>query len=102
MINETSEKMEENNYRKIFNFSHKEKDQLHPIKENHKIPENKEMPPPLYNYFIEKSDEILHLQSICFSAEDILLFLTELIGRDLQKLVIYLNLNFLLKLIKEL
>jgi hypothetical protein len=84
LINETSEKMEENNYRKIFNFRHKKKGQLQPINETPKIPENKEMPPPLYNYFVENSDEILHLQSICFSAEDIL-FLTELIGRDLQK-----------------
>ena len=83
LIDETSEKMEENNCRKIFNFRHKK---INPSQneETAKPPENKEMPPPLFNYFVENSDEILHLQSICFCTEDIL-FLTELIGRDLQK-----------------
>ena len=81
LIIETSTRMEEDNFKKIYNFRHKKK--VEPQK-NEETPENKEMPPPLFNYFVENSDEILHLQSICFCAEDIL-FLTELIGRDLQK-----------------
>ena len=49
-----------------------------------KTKDKDQMPPPLFNYFVENSDEILHLQSICFSVEDII-FLTELIGRDVEK-----------------
>ena len=81
LINETSIKMEENYSKKIFNFRHKKN--VEP-QQNETPKENKEMPPPLFNYFVENPDEILHLQSICFCAEDIL-FLTELIGRDIQK-----------------
>ena len=83
LINETTQKMENNNSRKIFNFRHKK--QIVPEQgDNSKTPDNNQMPPPLFNYFKENSDEILHLQSICFSTEDIL-FLTELIGRNLKK-----------------
>ena len=42
------------------------------------------MPYLLFSYIQENSDEILYLRSICFCIEDIL-FLTELIGRNLQK-----------------
>ena len=84
LIDETNEKMEENNCRKLFNFRYKKKNNPNQNEETPKPPENKEMPPPLFNYFVENPDEILHLQSICFCTEDIL-FLTELIGRDIQK-----------------
>ena len=75
--------MENINSRKIFNFRHKKKI-VSEQGDNSKTPDNNQMPPPLFNYFKENSDEILHLQSICFSTEDIL-FLTELIGRNLKK-----------------
>ena len=84
LINETTNKMEKNNFSRIFNFRHIKKAKPYQNEETPKTPGNKEMPPPLYNYFQENSDEILHLQSICFCVEDIL-FLTELIGRNLQK-----------------
>ena len=37
----------------------------------------------VYNYFHEHNDELLHLQCVCFSFEDIL-FIFELIGRNIQ------------------
>ena len=37
----------------------------------------------VYNYFHEHNDELLHLQCICFSFEDIL-FILRLIGRNIQ------------------
>ena len=85
LVNETSEKMEENQYKRIFNFRYKKKDVSQEVGQAPKPSKDKDqMPPPLFNYFGENSDEIFHLQSICFSVEDIM-FLTELIGRDLEK-----------------
>ena len=84
LINKTSQKIEQTSNRKIFNFRHKKKKNAQEIPvETPKGPDNTVMPPPLFQYFEENSDEILHLQSICFTVEDIL-FLIELIGRDIQ------------------
>ena len=92
--------MEENNSRNIFKFRHPKAVQPQQKDQTPKTPENKEMPPPLFNYFGENSDEILHLQSICFCAEDIL-FLTELIGRDLEKFSDLPKYNFFMKTYKR-
>ena len=82
LINKTNQKIEENENKKFFNFKHKKE-----IKKDNSVetpnPKESQMPPPLFNYFGENSDEILHLQSICFSVEDIL-FIVELIGRNIQ------------------
>lgn len=82
LINKTNKRMEENENKKFFNFKHKKV-----IKKDSpaETPNTKDidMPPPLFNYFSENPDEILHLQSICFSIEDIL-FMVELIGKNIQ------------------
>ena len=99
LVNETSKKMEENNSRKLFNFRHKKKE----VKEEGdipKTPDNNQMPPPLYDYFKENPDEILHLQGICFCAEDIL-FLTDLIGRNIEKFSDLPKYNFFCKTYKR-
>ena len=82
LINKTNQKMEENENKKFFNFKHKKVVKKDNLKETPK-PNDSQMPPPLFNYFTENPDEILHLQSICFSVEDIL-FISELIGRNIQ------------------
>ena len=85
LFDETSYKMEENYNKKLFNFNtyRKKKESIKELKSNKSLVNN-EMPLSLFDYFGENPDEILHLQSICFTSEDIL-FLTELIGRDLKK-----------------
>ena len=84
LINKTSKQFEQTLNKKIFNFRHKKKKntQTTPV-ETPKGPDNTVMPPPLFQYFEENSDEILHLQSVCFTVEDIL-FLIDLIGRNIQ------------------
>ena len=82
LIDKTKQKIEENENKKFFNFKHKKVVKKDYPAETPK-PKDKQMPPPLFNYFSENSDEILHLQSICFSVEDIL-FIVELIGRNIQ------------------
>ena len=82
LIDKTKQKIEENENKKFFNFKHKKVVKKDYPAETPK-PKDKQMPPPLFNYFSENSDEILHLQSICFSVEDIL-FIIELIGRNIQ------------------
>ena len=62
--------------------------------------DNTVMPPPLFQYFEENSDEILHLQSICFTVQDIL-FLIDLIGRNIQIFSDLPKYIFLIKHIKE-
>ena len=84
LIDETSKKMEANSYKKIFNFRYKKKIKSEENGETLKLPDNNQMPPPLFNYFQENTDEIFHLESICFNTEDIL-FLIDLIGRDINK-----------------
>ena len=84
LVTKTKLKLEENIGNKIHNFRKKNK-----IK-----PQERETPPPstinnsdenilLYNYFKEHSDEILHLQSICFSLDDIL-YILNLLNRNLK------------------
>ena len=82
LIDKTKQKIEANENKKFFNFKHKKVVKKDYPAETPK-PKDKQMPPPLFNYFSENSDEILHLQSICFSVEDIL-FIVELIGRNIQ------------------
>ena len=84
LINKTSKNLEQNLNRKIFNFRRKKKTNVQPVsKQTPKGPDNTIMPPPLFQYFEENSDEILHLQSICFNISDIK-FITDLIGRNIQ------------------
>ena len=99
LVNETSKKMEENNSRKLFNFRHKKKE-VKKEGDTPKTPDNNQMPPPLYDYFKENPDEILHLQGICFCAEDIL-FLTDLIGRNIEKFSDLPKYNFFCKTYKR-
>ena len=83
LINKTNKKMEQSFNKKIFNFRHKkEKKDATPV-ETPKGPDLTSMPPPLFQYFEENSDEILHIQSICFSIKDIK-FMIDLIGRNMQ------------------
>ena len=93
---ETSKKMEEDSNKKIFNFRHKKRDNDTPEGETPKPQEINQTTKPLFNYFAENPDEILHLQSICFSIQDIL-FIIELIGRDIQKFSNLPRFNFFSK-----
>ena len=78
LVTKTKLNIEENIGNKIHNFRKKKKTPQPEIKKN--IKPQKEL---LYNYFHEHSDEILHLQCICFSLDDILFILT-LINRNVQ------------------
>ena len=82
LVTKTKLNIEENIGNKIHNFRKKKKSQQsnNDDKKDKKEPKKKEI---LYNYFHEHSDEILHLQCICFSLDDILFILT-LIGRNIQ------------------
>jgi len=82
LVTKTKLNIEENIGNKIHNFRKKKKNQQQTpdIKKSKIIPKEKEI---LYNYFQQHSDEILHLQCICFSIDDILYILT-LIGRNIQ------------------
>ena len=103
LVNETGQKMENNYSKKIFNFRHKKKK----IEKNDESdtptphpPQESPPSPPLFNYFFENSDEILHLQSICFNPQDIL-FLIELIGRNVDKFKDLPKYNFFMKTYKR-
>ena len=82
LVTKTKLNIEENIGNKIHNFRKKKKNpqEIPDTKKNKIIPKEKEI---LYNYFQQHSDEILHLQCICFSIDDILYILT-LIGRNIQ------------------
>ena len=73
---------------KIYTFKHKQvvgeqnKDKNKPI-ENMNDKEEKIPPHHTYDYFKENSDEILHLQCICFSIQDIL-FIMNLINKNIK------------------
>ena len=97
LVNETGKKMEDNFCKKIFNFRHKKRIEKIDERNTPKPPQDyNQMPPPLFNYFEENYDEILHLQSICFNAQDIL-FLIELIGRNVDKFKDLPKFNFFMK-----
>ena len=83
LLDKTNKKMEQTFNKKIFNFRHKKKKVTQAVVETPKGPDTTTMPPPLFQYFDENPDEILHLQSICFSVHDIK-FMIELIGRNIQ------------------
>ena len=83
LLDKTKKKIESNFNKKIFNFRHKKKKTQAVVVETPKGPDKTTMPPPLFQYFEENPDEILHLQSICFSVDDIK-FIIELIGRNIQ------------------
>lgn len=83
LINKTKKNIELNIGNKIHNFRKKKKinpQQNVDIKKNKVVPKEKET---LYNYFNQHNDELIHLQCICFSLDDILFILT-LIGRNIQ------------------
>ena len=100
LVNETEKRMEENYYKKIFNFRHKRKVVKKEEGDTSKTPQDNPQTPPLFNYFVENSDEILHLQSICFNPSDIL-FLIELIGRNVDKFRDLPKYNFFMKTYKR-
>ena len=84
LINETTKKFN-STPKRIFNFRHKKLKKnitTTPCPED-KILDNPQSQSLLYDYFSDNPDEILHLQSICFNVNDII-FLIDLIGRDLD------------------
>ena len=84
LISSSNNKIELTINKKIFKFRHRKKvEEKKPIIEAPQGPDFTVMPPPLFQYFEENSDEILHLESICFSADDIL-FIIELLKDNLQ------------------
>ena len=84
LINKTVKILEDSPTKKIFNFRQsKQKNENKSQNEEKKEGEDTSTQSPLYEYFKENSDEILHLQSICFNIDDIN-FLLELIGRNIN------------------
>ena len=84
LLSKTLNKIENEPNKPIFNFRHKKAKIDNPPSEPNKTQENKtNTQPPLFEYFKENSDEILHLQSACFSVEDVK-FILELIGRNID------------------
>ena len=84
LANKTNKKFEQTFNKKIFNFRHKKtKEVQKTVAGIPRGPDNTIMPPPLFQYFKENSDEIFHLQGICFNINDIK-FIIELIGRNIQ------------------
>ena len=92
LITKTVINLEDPPNKKIFNFRNKPKninsnngnlsnDKNHDIKKSESS--NAQEQKPLFEYFGENPDEILHLQSICFSVSDIK-FIIELIGRNID------------------
>ena len=83
LVTKTKLKTETEN--KIYNFRQKKINNLSPEGESslpsQNIPSNENI--LLYDYFNEHSDEILHLQSICFSLNDVL-YILNLLNRDLK------------------
>ena len=98
LVNETSKKLEENSFKKLFNFRHKKNTTPQGI--TPKPQESNQASSPIFNYFVENPDEILHLESICFSTDDII-FITEIIGRDIQKFSDLPRFNFFSKSYKR-
>ena len=82
LVTKTKLNIEENIGNKIHNFRKKKKVQQ-PSTDNTKKKISLKGKEPLYNYFHEHSDEILHLQCICFSLDDIL-YILSLIGRNIN------------------
>ena len=100
LINSSNNKIEQTFNKKIFNFRHRKKVEEKKIIEAPKGPDNTVMPPPLFQYFEENSDEMLHLESICFSVDDIL-FIIELLKDNLQVFSDLPKYNFFTKTYKR-
>ena len=84
LINKTLIKLEDAPSKKIFNFrKNKQKTENSLSTSDKKNLENSKADAPLYEYFKENPDEILHLQSVCFNVDD-LKFILELIGRNIE------------------
>ena len=86
LINASTQKLINAPHKRFFNFRHKKiKNNITPIEEE-KIKnnlQNRSESSPLYEYFKDNPDEILHLQSVCLSAEDVQ-FILNLIGRNID------------------
>ena len=83
LINKTVKTLEDSPTKKIFNFRQSKQKNENKSQNEEKKEGEGTSPPRLYEYFKENSDEILHLQSICFNIDDIN-FLLELIGRNIN------------------
>ena len=82
LVSQVKLKIEQNIDNKIFNFRRKNDKKRFPTeveKKKKKEPVTKEIE-ILFDYFKENDDEIMHLESICFSLSDVL-FILELIKR---------------------
>ena len=100
LITTTNERIKQTKNKKIFNFRHKKIKKVEEKKELPKGPDTTLMPPPLFQYFQENPDEILHLQSICFSVKDIK-FLIEIIKRKIDIFSDLPKYNFFTKTVKR-
>ena len=82
LVSQVKLKIEQNIDNKIFNFRRKNDKKRYPteeLKKKKKEPINQKTE-ILFDYFEENDDEIMHLESICFSLSDVL-FILELIKR---------------------
>ena len=102
LFNETTKKLNNSTPKRLFNFRHKKikKDIVTTPSGEEKNADNPQSQSPLYDYFEDNPDEILHLQSICFSVDDIF-FLIDLIGRDLDSFKDLPRYNFFAKTYKK-
>ena len=75
LVSKTKDRMEENIDSQIFSFKRKQ---------NNSTKSPQYSATPLYDYFSENSDEIMQIQSICFSLSDIF-FIKNLIDKDNTK-----------------
>ena len=83
LVSKTKDRMEENNNNKLFSFRRKQAFSTPTQEESSKQYSQKYSATPLYDYFSENSDEIMNLQSICFSINDII-FILDLIKENFE------------------
>ena len=81
LINKASIHIKDLSSKNLFNFRYKKRKNAKP-QSDQGSDDNLQTQSPLYDYFKENPDEILHLQSICFSGDDIK-FLLDLIERNM-------------------
>ena len=82
LINKASIHIKDLSSKNLFNFRYKKRKNAKP-QSDQGSDDNLQTQSPLYDYFKENPDEILHLQSICFSGDDIK-FLLDLIERNME------------------
>ena len=99
LINKAAVHLKDLSSKNLFNFRYKKRKNITPQSEQ-TSDDNPISQSPLYDYFKENPDEILHLQSICFSADDIK-FLLELIERNMGKFKDLPRFNFFSKTYKK-